>query len=114
MHDASGNTFARFASSPLAGSVAFSLAMALISQLLENPYTLQSVLVAAALVVLSAFYKDLTHGLPHKNIPVVGRGLWELSNKKAKDRFVSSARDLISQGFDQVRTVRPVSTRRKS
>lgn len=77
--------------------------MALISQLLDNPYTLQGVLVAAAFVILSAFYKDLTHGMPYKDIPLVGRGLWELSNKKAKNRFMTSARELITQGFDQVR-----------
>lgn len=77
--------------------------MAVISQLLDNPYALQGLLIAAAFVILSALYKDLTHGIPYKDIPIVGRGLWELSNKKAKNRFMTSARDLITQGFEQVR-----------
>lgn len=76
--------------------------MALVTELFDNPYLLQGVLVAIVLVFLSGFSRDLAHGLPYKNIPVVGRGRWEISNKKAKNRFVKSARQMISQGFEQV------------
>ena len=76
--------------------------MALITDLFDNTYVLQGVLVAVALVFLSSFSRDLAHGLPYKNIPVVGRGSWEISNKKAKNRFMNSARELIMQGFEQV------------
>lgn len=79
--------------------------MGLVNQLMENPYLLQGLVVAAALVVVSTLYNDLTHGIPYKNVPIVGRGLWELSNKKAKNRFMSSARQLFAQGFEQVQTL---------
>lgn len=80
--------------------------MALISELLNSPHLLQGVLVASVLLLVSTFYKDLSHGLPYRNIPIVGRSRWEVSNSKAKARFMSSARQMIMQGFDQVRSLR--------
>lgn len=79
--------------------------MALITELVESPYLMQGVLVAIVLLFLSGFSRDLAHGLPYKNIPIVGRSRWELSNKKAKNHFMTSARELIAQGFEQVRAM---------
>lgn len=76
--------------------------MALVTELFDNPYLVPGVLIAISLVFLSGFSRDLAHGLPYKNIPVVGRGRWEISNKEAKNRFMKSARQMISQGFEQV------------
>lgn len=77
--------------------------MALVSELLNDPSVLQGVVAAVLLLFLSSYLKNLAHGLPYRNVPVVGRGLWEISNKEAKNRFVNSARGLITQGFQQVR-----------
>lgn len=76
--------------------------MALISELLENQYFLQGIAVALLLVVVSNFYRELVDGFPYRNIPLVGRSKWEITNSKAKQRFVSSAKELIEQGFSQV------------
>ncbi|RHZ56963.1 hypothetical protein CDV55_102522 [Aspergillus turcosus] len=79
--------------------------MALISDLLENQYFLQGIAVALLLVVVSNFYRELVDGFPYRNIPLVGRSKWEITNSQAKQRFVASAKELIEQGFSQGRTV---------
>ncbi|KAF4201487.1 hypothetical protein CNMCM8927_001473 [Aspergillus lentulus] len=79
--------------------------MALISELLQSPYFLQGIAVSLLLVVVSNFYRELVDGFPYRNIPLVGRSRWEISNSKAKERFVASAKDLFAQGFSQGRTV---------
>jgi hypothetical protein len=76
--------------------------MALISELLENQYFLQGIAVALLLVVVSNFYQELVAGFPYWHIPIVGRSRWEITNGKAKQRFLSSAKELIDQGFSQV------------
>jgi hypothetical protein len=76
--------------------------MALISELLQSPYFLQGIAVSLLLVVVSNFYRELVDGFPYRNIPLVGRSRWEITNSKAKERFVASAKDLFAQGFSQV------------
>lgn len=76
--------------------------MAVIVELLENPYVLQGLAVVIFFVYVSHLLRDLADGFPYKNIPLVGKSRWELSNTKAKERFVSSANELIRQGFEQV------------
>ena len=79
--------------------------MAVITELFENPYVLQGLAAAIFLVYVSHFLRDLSDGFPYKNIPLVGKTRWELSNTKAKERFVNSANELIQQGFSQVRSL---------
>lgn len=76
--------------------------MAVTIELFENPYVLQGLAAAIFLVYVSHFLRDLSDGFPYKNIPLVGKTRWELSNTKAKERFVNSANELIQQGFSQV------------
>ena len=76
--------------------------MAVIAELLENTYLLRGVAVALVAVFLSHFLRELADGLPYKNIPVVKKSGWGLSNLKDKQRYVSSAKGLIHQGFSQV------------
>lgn len=77
--------------------------MALIAELFENPLVLQGLAAAIFFVYVSHFLRDLSDGFPYKNIPLVGKSRWALSNTKAKERFVNSANELIQQGFAQVR-----------
>ncbi|KAK2768531.1 hypothetical protein FQN54_000387 [Arachnomyces sp. PD_36] len=77
--------------------------MAILTDLLASPYLVDGIIVALGVVFLSNYFGDFADGFPYKNIPSVGWDSWTLTNKKAKDRFVSSARELIAQGFDQVR-----------
>lgn len=76
--------------------------MAVIAELLENTYLLRGVAVALVAVFLSHYLRELADGLPYKNIPVVKKTGWGLSNLKDKQRYVSSAKGLIHQGFSQV------------
>ncbi|KAJ6188969.1 hypothetical protein N7519_003877 [Penicillium mononematosum] len=57
------------------------LTMAVISELLNNPYVVQ------------------TNEIPYRRIPLVGKTWWELTNKKARQRFTQSCRELIAEGF---------------
>ncbi|KAF9888074.1 hypothetical protein FE257_009339 [Aspergillus nanangensis] len=79
--------------------------MALLLELLESQHAIQGLAVALVLLFVSSFYSALADGIPYWNIPLVGRSRWELSNTKAKNRFVTSAKDLIEQGFGQGKTV---------
>ncbi|GES63543.1 cytochrome P450 [Aspergillus terreus] len=79
--------------------------MAVILDVLDTHHLVQGIAVALLLVFVSSFYRDLADGIPYRNIPLVGRSRWEFSNKKAKQRFVSSAKELMAQGFSQGRTV---------
>lgn len=76
--------------------------MAVILDVLDTHHLVQGIAVALLLVFVSSFYGDLADGIPYRNIPLVGRSRWEISNKKAKQRFVSSAKELMAQGFSQV------------
>lgn len=76
--------------------------MAVTAELLQNTYLLQGVAVALVVVFLSHYLRELADGLPYKNIPVVKKKGWGLSNLKDKQRYVSSAKQLIHQGFSQV------------
>lgn len=54
------------------------------------------------LILLSHLFRELSDGFPYRDIPLVGKSRWEISNTKAKERFVNSAHELIKQGFSQV------------
>lgn len=54
------------------------------------------------LILLSHLSRELADGFPYKDIPLVGKSRWEISNTKAKERFVNGAQELIRQGFSQV------------
>ncbi|KAE8373091.1 cytochrome P450 [Aspergillus bertholletiae] len=79
--------------------------MSILTDFLESHYIFQGVAVALTLIFASNFYRELTDDLPYRKIPLVGRSRWEVSNAKAKKLFVTSAKDLITQGFSQGRTV---------
>ncbi|KAF7594216.1 hypothetical protein BBP40_009920 [Aspergillus hancockii] len=72
---------------------------------LDNHYLLQGIAVVLTLVFVSNFYRELADGLPYRKIHLIGRSRWEITNAKAKKRFVASAKELIAQGFSQGRTV---------
>lgn len=76
--------------------------MPVLATFLESHYFFQGIAVALALIFVSNFYKELADGLPYRKIPLVGRSRWEISNTKAKKLFVTSAKDLMVQGFSQV------------
>lgn len=76
--------------------------MAVVAALLENTYLLHSVAVALVAVFLSHYLRELADSRPYKNIPVVKKSGWGLSSLKDKQRYVSSAKELIHQGFSHV------------
>lgn len=77
--------------------------MGVFADLLASPYLVEGVVAAVAVVFLSTYFGDFADGFAYKNVPIVGWNQWELTNKKAKNRFVSSAKELIAEGFAQVR-----------
>ncbi|KAB8255566.1 cytochrome P450 [Aspergillus pseudonomiae] len=79
--------------------------MPALAEILESHYFFQGIAVALTLIFVSNFYRELADGLPYRKIPLVGRSRWEISNTKAKKLFVTSAKDLMVQGFSQGRTV---------
>lgn len=81
--------------------------MAIIADLLASPHLVEGIVIAVVVVFLSGYYGDFADGFPYKNVPSVGWDSWELTNKKAKARFISSAKEVIAQGFDQVRISLP-------
>ena len=89
--------------------------MPVLANFLESHYLFQGIAVALTLIFVSNFYRELADGLPYREIPLVGRSRWEISNTKAKKLFVTSAKDLMVQGFSQVWDVPcPLLERRKA
>ncbi|KAE8392134.1 cytochrome P450 [Aspergillus alliaceus] len=76
--------------------------MPVFADVLESHYLFQGIAVALAFAFVFHFYRELADGLPYSKIPLVGRSRWEISNSKAKKRFVTSAKDLFAQGFSQL------------
>lgn len=70
---------------------------------LDAQTIIRGIALALILVFVSQFFKEFADGFPYWHIPVVGRSRWELSNTKAKTRFVHSAKELIEEGFREVR-----------
>ncbi|KAJ5139157.1 uncharacterized protein N7515_004005 [Penicillium bovifimosum] len=79
--------------------------MALITELLNSPYVVQTVGVALVVWFITTSWADIANELPYRRIPLVGKSGWELTNKKARERFTQSARQLIAEGFTQGRNV---------
>ncbi|RAH46897.1 cytochrome P450 [Aspergillus brunneoviolaceus CBS 621.78] len=79
--------------------------MAFIIEQLESYHLLQGAVVALLLVLVLRFSQESTESFPYKNIPLIGKSRWELSNSKAKQRFVTSAKELFEEGFSQGRKV---------
>ncbi|OOF99129.1 hypothetical protein ASPCADRAFT_513213 [Aspergillus carbonarius ITEM 5010] len=77
--------------------------MAILFDVLESHHLLQGVAVALLLIFTSTFYHELVDSFPYKNIPLIGKSKWEITNTKAKQRFVTSAKDLFAEGFSQGR-----------
>ncbi|KAJ5598221.1 hypothetical protein N7537_008305 [Penicillium hordei] len=73
--------------------------MAVITELLNSPYVVQSVCIALVAVFITSVWADIANGIPHRHIPLVGKTWWELTNKKARQRFTQSCRQLIAEGF---------------
>ena len=76
--------------------------MASIVDTLDIQTLIRGLSLALFLVFVSQFLRELADGFPYWHIPIVGRGRWELSNSKAKARYVHSAKELLSQGFSEV------------
>lgn len=76
--------------------------MAVILEVLDNQHLLQGVVLALVLVFVSSFYHEIADSFPYNDIPLVGKGKWEITNTKAKHRFVTSAKELFAEGFSQV------------
>lgn len=77
--------------------------MALLAELLTTPYLVQGMCVAVLVLLVSSVWKDLADEIPYRQVPLVGKKWWDLSNKKAKARFSEAARALIAEGFAKVR-----------
>jgi hypothetical protein len=77
--------------------------MGLVAELLASPHLFEGLAIAVAFVFLSGYYGDFTEGFAYKGFPRIGWDNWQLTNHKAKVRFISSARELITEGFKQVR-----------
>ena len=77
--------------------------MALLAELLATPYLVQGMCVAVLVLLVSSVWKDLADEIPYRQVPLVGKKWWDLSNKKAKARFSEAARALIAEGFAKVR-----------
>ena len=77
--------------------------MALLAELLTTPYLVQGMCVAVLVLLVSSVWKDLADEIPYRQVPLVGKKWWDLSNKKAKTRFSEAARALIAEGFAKVR-----------
>ncbi|KAL1982503.1 hypothetical protein VTN96DRAFT_1228 [Rasamsonia emersonii] len=75
--------------------------IALLTDFSTSPYLLPCVLATLAIVLVATLYNDISDELPYRRFPLVGKGRWEITNRKAKNRFLTSARELISQGFSQ-------------
>ncbi|CRL28396.1 Cytochrome P450 [Penicillium camemberti] len=73
--------------------------MAVITELLNTPYVVQSVCIALVAVFITSVWPDIANGIPYRHIPLVGKTWWELTNKKARQRFTRSCRQLIAEGF---------------
>lgn len=76
--------------------------IALLTDFSTSPYLLPCILATLAIVLVATLYNDISDELPYRRFPMVGKGRWEITNRKAKNRFLTSARELISQGFSQV------------
>jgi hypothetical protein len=76
--------------------------MAVISELLNSPYVVQSVCIALVAVFITSAWPDIANEIPYRRIPLVGKTWWELTNKKARQRFTQSCRELIAEGFAKV------------
>ena len=76
--------------------------MAVISELLNSPYVVQSVCIALVGVLITSVWPDIANEIPYRRIPLVGKTWWELTNKNARQRFTQSSRQLITEGFAKV------------
>jgi hypothetical protein len=76
--------------------------MAVFAELIQSPYAVQCLVVSLVAVLLSIFWQDLADEIPHRRIPLIGKDGWDLLNKKTRQRFKSSARELIMEGFSKV------------
>ncbi|CAI7650500.1 unnamed protein product [Penicillium pancosmium] len=75
--------------------------MAVFAELIQSPYAVQGLVVSLVAVLLSIFWQDLADEIPHRRIPLIGKDGWDLLNKKTRQRFKSSARELIMEGFSK-------------
>ncbi|KAJ5987871.1 hypothetical protein N7481_003081 [Penicillium waksmanii] len=75
--------------------------MAVFTELIQSPYAVQGLAVSLVAVLLSMFWQDLADEIPHRRIPLIGKDGWDPLNKKTRQRFKSSARKLILEGFSK-------------
>lgn len=76
--------------------------MAVITELLNSPYVVQSVCIALVAVFITSVWADIANEIPHRDIPLVGKTWGDFTNKKARQRFTRSCRGLIAEGFTKV------------
>ncbi|KAJ5590031.1 hypothetical protein N7450_004003 [Penicillium hetheringtonii] len=79
--------------------------MALLAELIQNPYALQGLGIAFLAVLVSVFWQDLADEIPYSRIPLVGKNGLDIFNNKARARFTSNARGLIQEGFSKGRDI---------
>ncbi|CAG7997808.1 unnamed protein product [Penicillium salamii] len=76
--------------------------MAVLTELLNGPFVVQGASVALLVVLVTFIWDDIVDEIPHRRIPLVGRTWGDITNKKARSRFVQSSRALIAEGFAKV------------
>ena len=77
--------------------------MALLIELIHSPHIFQSACLVLVILIILSIWEDLMIEIPYYRVPLAGKKLWELSNRRAKSRFVVSARSIITEHFAKVR-----------
>jgi hypothetical protein len=87
--------------------------MALTTELLDNQFGVREWSLIVMLVLVYGISSIFFDEIPHKNVALVGKTGWEVSNSKAKMRYMMSARQIIGQGFEKVNMYIPVECKGK-
>ena len=92
--------------------------LSLLKDRFDDWHTVQATIIVAIVCILSAYFlyhKKYGPNRLYPKIPLIGKKRWEWTSKRAKTRWVTSARQIISTGLAQVNapfqvitTVRPM------
>lgn len=72
------------------------------TEIIPPAYFLPGVCLTVASLLLLSLVQNAIHNLPYYRIPAVGTCRWPLLDRQSSLRFMSSARALIREGFEQV------------
>ncbi|XRM46627.1 hypothetical protein ABZX51_009656 [Aspergillus tubingensis] len=75
------------------------------TEIIPLAYFLPGVCLTVASLLLLSLVQNAIHNLPYYRIPTVGTCRWPLLDRQSSLRFMSSARALIREGFEQGYTI---------